>query len=77
MFRYLQVKGNSDEEKGDCSPHLRRDEIRPYIFHFYKMYLEARNCLPCGAGTSYLSGAHEFTPDFSVVRVARSLVFCV
>ena len=24
---------------------------------------------------SYLSGAHEFTPCFSAVRVARSLVF--
>jgi len=31
----------------------------------------------CGAGIAYLSGAHEFTSDFSVVRVARMLVFCV
>jgi hypothetical protein len=28
----------------------------------------------CGAETAYPSGAHEFTPDFSGVRVARSLV---
>jgi len=31
----------------------------------------------CGAGTAYPSGAPEFTHGFSVVRVARSLVFCV
>jgi hypothetical protein len=31
----------------------------------------------CGDGTAYLSGAHEFTPIISGVRVARSLVFCV
>ena len=34
-----------------------------------------------GAETAYPSGAHEFTPDFSGVRVARSLVlyvvFCI
>ena len=28
------------------------------------------------AGTAYPSGAPEFTPSFSAVRVARSLVFC-
>ena len=31
----------------------------------------------CGAGTVYPFGALEFTPVFSVVRVARSLVFYV
>jgi hypothetical protein len=31
----------------------------------------------CGAGTAYPSGAHEFTPVCSGVRVARYLVFCV
>jgi hypothetical protein len=30
-----------------------------------------------GAGTAYPSGAHEFTPGFSGVRVARSLDLCV
>jgi len=30
----------------------------------------------CGAGTAYPSGAPEFTPGFSGVFVARSLVFC-
>ena len=30
-----------------------------------------------GAGTGYLSGAPDFTPSFSGVRVARSLVFSV
>ena len=30
-----------------------------------------------GAGTSYPSGAPEFTPVFSGVRVTRSLVLCV
>ena len=30
-----------------------------------------------GAGTVYTSGAHEFTPVFSGVRVAQSLIFCV
>ena len=30
-----------------------------------------------GAETAYPSGAHEFTPAFSGVRVVRSLVFCV
>jgi hypothetical protein len=29
------------------------------------------------AGTAFPYRAHQFTPDFSVVRVARSLVFCV
>ena len=29
------------------------------------------------AGTAYPSGAHEFTPCFSGVRVVRALVFCV
>ena len=31
----------------------------------------------CGAETAYHSGAPEFTPGFSWVHVARSLVFCV
>jgi hypothetical protein len=30
-----------------------------------------------GAGTAYSSGASEFTPCFSGVRVAQSLVLCV
>ena len=30
-----------------------------------------------GAGTVYTSGAPEFTPVFSGVRVAQSLIFCV
>ena len=30
-----------------------------------------------GTGTAYPSGAHKFIPDFSGVRVAQSLVFCV
>jgi len=30
-----------------------------------------------GAGGAYPSGALVFTPDFSGVRVARSLLFCV
>jgi hypothetical protein len=30
-----------------------------------------------GAGTAYPSGAPEFTPVFSGIRVARSLVLCV
>ena len=29
------------------------------------------------AGTAYPSEAHEFTPVFSGIRVARSLIFCV
>ena len=31
----------------------------------------------CGARTTYLSGAHDFTPVDSGYRVARYLVFCV
>jgi len=31
----------------------------------------------CGSGTAYPSEAPEFTPSFSGLRVARSLVFCV
>ena len=30
-----------------------------------------------GAGTAYPSGAHEFTPRISGVRVTRSLVLCI
>ena len=30
-----------------------------------------------GAGTAFSSAVPEFTPDFSGVCVARSLVFCV
>jgi len=30
-----------------------------------------------GAGTAYPSGVPEFTPDFSEIRVTRSLVLCV
>ena len=33
--------------------------------------------LTSGAGTAYPSGAPEFTPVFSVFRVARSFVLCV
>jgi hypothetical protein len=33
--------------------------------------------LTSGAGTAYPSGAPEFTPGFSGVRVTRSLVLCV
>ena len=31
----------------------------------------------CGEGTFYPSGSPEFTPGFSGVHIARSLVFCV
>ena len=31
----------------------------------------------CGAGIAYPSGAPEFTPYISGVRIARSLIFCV
>jgi len=31
----------------------------------------------CGAGSAYPSGAPEFTPGFSGVRLAQPLVFCV
>jgi hypothetical protein len=30
-----------------------------------------------GTGTAYPVSAHEFTPVFGEVRVARSLVFCI
>jgi hypothetical protein len=33
--------------------------------------------ITCGAGTANPSGAPEFTPVFSGVRVARSLLFCI
>jgi hypothetical protein len=36
-----------------------------------------RKIIITGAGTAYPSGAHEFTPVFSGVRVTRSLVLCV
>jgi len=31
----------------------------------------------CREGTAHSSGAHEFIPGFSGIRIARSLVFCV
>jgi hypothetical protein len=34
-------------------------------------------CVTNGAGTLYLAGAHEFTPVFSSVHVAQSLIFCI
>jgi hypothetical protein len=33
--------------------------------------------ITCGVGTAYPFGASEFTPGFSLIRVARSLAFCV
>ena len=36
-----------------------------------------RMCATNGAGTAYISIAHEFTPVFSGVRVTQSLVLCV
>jgi hypothetical protein len=40
-------------------------------------YNSKTTSVTCGAGTAIPSGAHEFTPGFSEVRVARSFVFCV
>ena len=42
-----------------------------------KLYKSNTTGATCGAGTTYPSGASEFNLDFSGVRVARSLVFCV
>jgi hypothetical protein len=45
----------------------------------YNLYLLSHNTTGAtsGAGTAYHSGAHEFTPVFSGVRVTRSFVLCV
>ena len=47
------------------------------IFYLFYIYNSNTTVVTCGAGTTDLSGAPEFTPVFSDVRVARSLIFCV
>jgi hypothetical protein len=42
-----------------------------------KMNVRESKYSPSGAGIGYLSGAHEFIPVFSGVRVTRSLVLFV
>ena len=46
-----------------------------YVFFFTTPLILLYNLN--GAGSTYLPGSHEFTPVFSGVRCARSLVFCV
>ena len=45
----------------------------------YHLVINQNNmtCITSGAGHAYPSGAAEFTPVFSGIRVSRSLVFCV
>jgi hypothetical protein len=53
---------------------------RPTRFPYLMMVVSFNNsttCVTCEAGTANASGAHEFTPVISRVRVAQSLVFCV
>jgi len=48
-------------------------------FQYKMMFVSCQSHLigvACGAGTSNPSGAPKFTPRFSGVHVARSLVFC-
>ena len=44
---------------------------------YIKVYITMDDQLIIRAGTAYPSGAHEFTPVFSGVHNARSLVLCV
>ena len=45
-------------------------------YHLVCIYINTTG-VTSGAGTAYPSGAHEFTPGFSGVRVTRALVLCV
>jgi hypothetical protein len=60
---------------------LQKEKILSWIHE--SQTLQLFNCsggkkiLVSGAGTAYPSGAPQFTPGFSGVRVARSLVLCV
>ena len=45
-------------------------------YHLVCIYINTTGATS-GAGTAYPSGAHEFTPGFSGVRVTRALVLCV
>jgi len=51
------------------------------MFYFLSNHNDFAHCgspiVTCEAGTTYPSGAPEFTPVFSGVSVGRSLVFCV
>ena len=56
--------------------------VTEYLSHKWPLICYHRLCNKnnttgniCGAGTAYPSGAHEFTPVCSGVRVARYLVF--
>ena len=44
---------------------------------YHGIYKRNTTGATCGAETIYHSGEPEFNPDFSGVRVARSLVFCI
>ena len=44
---------------------------------YHGIYKSNTTSATCGAETIYHSGEPEFNPDFSGVRVARSLVFCI
>ena len=51
----------------------------PHSWLIYNRVFNKSNTtgVTCGWGSPYPSGAPEFTPAFSGVRVTRSLVFCV
>jgi hypothetical protein len=48
-----------------------------FSFPFFTNFDNTLNKFTSGTRTAYTSGAHEFTPGFSGVRVTQSLVVCV
>ena len=59
-------------------PVCRNHNLELSSFMTYNRLCNKSNTMgaTCGAGTAYPSGAPEFTPVFSGVRVVQSLVFC-
>ena len=58
---------------------FRRETINVHftVFGFTRLGLDITIYLTSGAGTAYHSGATEFTPSFSGVRVTRTLLLYV
>ena len=57
--------------------HLSLTLPGPFLIHDWVCSQINTTGVTSGAGTIYLSGAPEFTPGFSGVRVTRSIVLCV
>ena len=82
MTFYILISNINLSQMNMCIHKFTASDYHFPVFSPFMPYLRVCNKInptgaTKGAGTAYPSGAQEFTPVFSGIRVTRSLVLCV